>query len=362
MKPSRLEFIDELCRPRLMPLVAALATVVLVSWWLDGWLDVLLKQRFEMENRFVDGSSFISHRLLKPAAAADFTVVMLGGSVTREAALPEAELRAEARRRFGMDVAFLNLASSDQSLGESLGIVDTLDLSGSALLVQQFSFKMLDFGPDDLEREYLAPRITGLNTAALSEGVSPATRMQRELMPPVLLYRGAIEHYLVERVCHPVMLLSEGGRQFCFRPIPVKRTYYTERDRLSPEAKADYANDIRYTHLPRFLENREFSMRMLGRIVRLARTRGMDAILVNHPIDPAEVTLSREADRAGFEAMAERAETLGRYVDLRFRPEFDTSDFRDSMHLLPSGKQKYSAILMSLIEDQLNERRVIGNG
>ena len=356
MKTSDRKLIDELCTPRLIPLAAALTTVFVISWLLDGYLDALLHERFQMENRFVDDASFISHRLLEEREAADLTVVMLGGSVTREATLPEDELRAEARRRFGMNIAFLNLAGSNQSLGESLGIIDTLDLSPPTLLVQQFSFKMLDFAAEDLEREYLAPRITGLESAALSDGVDRTIRVQRALMPPVLLYRGAIAHYLTERRCHPVRLLVQVGREHCFRPIAVRRHYYTEGDRLSPQDKADYANDIRYTLLPRFRENREFSMTIVEQIVRLGRTRGMDAMLVNHPVDPAEASLSREADSAGFDELIERGEALARYVDLRFRSEFEADDFRDSMHLLRSGQEKYSAILLSLIHEEIHEK------
>lgn len=356
MDPSGQKFIDELCTPRLLPLTAAFATALLISWLLDGYLDTLLQQRFSIENRFVDGASFVSHRLLEPREGADFTVVMLGGSVTREAALPETELHAQAQQRFGMNVAFLNLASSSQTLGESLGILDTLALPGPALVVQQFSFKVLDFAPRDLEREYLAPRITGMRNAALSEGLSFETRLQHALMPTVLLYRGAIASYLSGRQCHPIMLLARAGREFCFRPIPVRRSYYAERDRLSAEAKADYVNDIRHTRLAAFRENRTFSMNTVERIVRLANARGMNVVLVNPPVDPAETSLEREADRAGFAQLARQAKALARYVDLRFRPEFSAEDFRDSQHLLDSGKEKYSAILLSLIDEQLGNR------
>jgi len=334
---------------KVTPLAVALFTCVALSGWLGGYFRSALG--LELSRIFVDDSTYVSNRLVsvRNGGFAGPKVVVVGGSVARESTPPDGRMKQLIADAYGKDVNFLNLGSSNQSTLSSLVIVQSLGLGPGDVLLMQYSFKKLDTPAALIRHEYLDPPIVNSGPGGFRRG-TPASihfgdRLVNELLPDVLLHRSFISNFLELRSCHLVDLLMHEQRQFCFREMPVVRHHYEQP--LSPSEKIDYVSVIRYSVLPNFLQFHQINQQLILQAAANAADSGATVLFVNPPVDEPEYALQREVDAQGiFPRLVGELAEHGHYLDWRFDDSYESGMFRDSQHMLESGKEVFAMKLV----------------
>jgi len=335
------------------PLAVALVTCLALSSWAGGYFRSAL--RSDVTRVFVDDSTYVSNRLatLAHEASSRPKVVIVGGSVAREATPLDAEMRALISDRYGRDVDFFNLGSSNQSTLSSLVIVQSLAWRPGDVLVVQYSFKKLDTPAAVIRSEYLDPPVvdawTGMFRHEMPSGIHFGDRLLHELLPDVLLHRSFINNFLELRGCGPINLVMQEQRAFCLRKMDVIRHYYKEA--MSPSEKRDYVAVIRHSVLPNFQQHHQANQNLILQAAEIAVNSGAKVLFINPPVDEQEYALQREVDRAGiFSNLVAALSAYGRYLDWRFDDSYRSDMFRDSQHMLQSGKRQFATQLIDALQ------------
>lgn len=328
-----------------LPLLLALLTFSLALLLVITKLEHVFFDELPMERTHIDDYSYLSYSVAKFKTESVPTFIMLGGSVARESTLLDGEFEEYFKKKYGRQIKFRNFAGSNQTVSESLAIANTLPLPKGSVVFVHTTFKKFDLSKESLLEEYFRPRIIGLNYKSHSEFVDLSGRIFRALMPRILLYRGPINYFIEMRKCKWLELISLDSE--CYRPEKVTRHRYSSV--MSLAEKESYVKNLRQ-YLEKFREHYLFNMQIYIKLHDILQARGVETVFVDYPTAPSEKHLDMEARSATeYPQVTKQLSNLSIYLNWVNKPGYLEDDFRDSQHMLDSGKRKFSASLAEFI-------------
>ncbi|MES2675610.1 MAG: hypothetical protein V4660_15315 [Pseudomonadota bacterium] len=335
--------------PHWGPFVFAILTITLFLYGIEARIESLWLQKLKIENIFVGDASYAAFYAHRDENINLKSVVMIGGSVTREASLRDDEMEQLFYTKSGQHFQFLNLGSSDQSLLESAAILKTLNLAPGSIVFIQISFKKLTYSRENLREEYFRPRMAMLDYSMLNSFLSYSDIFMRLITPKIILNRNPFHNMEKEKKCGHVDLLFDSSA--CYYANEVIRHKYEKVETLSLDSKKKLANNMENTMLPAYLKNNQFSSQVLREIVTQLKAINVTPILIEYPVSEVERPLDLHV-RSETDYLQKIAVLFSDviYLDWALDPDFKVEDFVDLQHMLISGKQKLSNKLLNYIE------------
>ena len=114
---------------------------------------------------------------------------------------------------------------------------------------------------------------------------------------------------------------------------------------MSAAEKQGRVEHWRHARTPAFLRYRTANLRALGRLIAVCRSRGLQPVLVELPLDVAvvrhQLDRQRASLRAGCRAVAVRYGV--RFLPFQLTPHLPSSGFFDICHMVRAGYTKWQA-------------------
>jgi len=322
------------------PLVLV-AAALLAAVALFAFQDVLLRGEFTAisQGRFLrianDDYVHISYKLgqLKKHPPVGPTIYLFGGSGAMESFISEASLAKAIERAGGGKVNVVSLAAHQESLAQTLAIIDNLPPGPAVLAV---GLTPMRFGtPPAADSGLLSGRPILVRSPRLEE-LAPRLygRSSRfwGILPGIFDYAGA---YLRARA-------ADGP--FWGVRIPYAHHYYPPGAKGAlPLAKRQEIFKVLARDSQLYSENADYNFTVLREILRLARERGYAVVFWDQPLNAS----AAGADWGGIVPQyTRRAETLARgagvpYIRLEPGLALRDADFADLYHLLARGRAKW---------------------
>lgn len=282
--------------------------------------------------------------LLKRDPPRHTPVYLLGGSNVRESVPSQGSLATALEQRAGIPVAAYDLGSNDQTLGETLAIIDNLPRTGG-LVVIGVNQTRLSYSPEQVKREVAGRQIVVLSPALARFMARHGDRLR---YPQTIV--GGILSYLASYVqTHSADLfrlrlpttrfeLHRVGQAqvFTVHQKQSMATVYLRRDGHTRGAFDRYFS---------------FNAALLDATVRLARQRGFTVALLEPPENRDIVGSRFDRLKAIYQPFCRTlaARDGAHYVDFVDRVGLHNSDFRDLTHLVPSGRGKWQEGLVAAL-------------
>lgn len=337
---------SDLFRPRLGPLIAAFLTILalltVAEFSVDGWVRTVAP---------TDDRSAILANIHDGEISGQRAVILIGGSALDELApwKPDPSVCAA-----GQPPLLRKLTYGGQTLAVSLGILDHLEAPAGSLVLLHVNYFRMGGSPQMLGQE-VAQAALPLPSAEIYEevlagtGVEPDTPLSRLLYHAPFLYNHAevrlwpLRSAVREQLSTAPLdiggwagLLSRAGDRSGFRPtavrfetaepLPAKRASMLER--LDDETVA-------------LRDNLAFNLDILERARDIARRKGFILKLVDTPQDPGLVPDTAEIREIYEGAVSGYAELGIPLLDLRYGEDLQTEDFRDLVHVVTEGREKF---------------------
>jgi hypothetical protein len=336
------------------PLVL-LAAVLAVAGALAGLQLFVARQAFVVipEERLLripnDDYVHVSFRVadLKKHPPAIPVVYLFGGSGTLELLHSESALAGAVAAAAGTPVEVVDLAAHNQSLGQTLAIVDNLPASRGLLAVGvspnrltaspradagQLSGRPLALTSPHLV-EVLAGRVdTGRRLPGLLPGILDFAvsyvRSRASLSTPWLSSVTRADHYYVDGEAASMSARIAGSREELVREKQLCDTYAS------------------------------YNLAVLAEVVRVGREKGFTVALFEQPLAPEasgpewQAFLTRY--RTGIGELARREGVP--YIDVQPRARLSADDFVDFFHLRGSGRDKWTEVFAPRLASALRTR------
>jgi hypothetical protein len=264
-------------------------------------------------------------------------VYLLGGSTTRELITSDAALAAAIRQATGVQVYVNDLASMNQSFGQSLAIADNLPPKDAVLII-------------------------GVNQARFT--ASPGDNEDQIVGRPLLLQSGDLRTYVADTygrykdaftilpgiVSYIVSWVQQGADELRAGHIPthVFNTHrYSLKSQLPLKRKEQLVEQWLRTRAPKFTKHYDYNAAMLEELVRVAKRRGFTVVLLDLPLNETVI-----GDR--FNAVVDRYRALCRRLAAQYgvismdplpQAGLANGDFQDLTHLVEPGRVKFEHAL-----------------
>jgi len=324
-------------RSPLVLVAAALLTVAVLAgaqWFVSSGRFTVLPERFMLRipnDDYVNLSYRVAELRRHPPAGR--VVYLFGGSGTMEMIRSPGALATAIAAAGGPRVTVISLAAHNQSIGQTLAVIDNLP-RGSGLLAIGLSPNRLITAPSAD-----ATQITGsplaLTSARLAAALDGRARVHHSL--PGLL--PGIFDFLVSYADQRVITRSPD-----LSPITYASHYHTGNAVASLSAKLAGSPVELARERPLYAANSAYNLALLADAVRLGREKGYSvaffeqplALVASGPAWDAYLKVYREdvaavAQRLGVTDVAPEAQ-----AHLR------ESDFYDMFHLIDSGRDKWT--------------------
>ena len=269
------------------------------------------------------------------------TVYLFGGSGTIESFVTQKALAAAIAKAGGGDVNVISLAAHQQTLAQTLAIIDNLPPGKAVLLIGLAPSRLSPSPKEDVGLlsgrpiiapspwlAKLAPRLYG--KAAPFGGV----------IPGIFDYLGS---YLRQRAATgPFWGLS----------IPYAIHYYPPGSKgASPLAKRQQIFKILRRDRNAYAKHGAYNFFILQQIVKLSQERGYKVVFYDQPLN---VSAGGPTWGGVLPAYQKRAEAMAKhfgvpYIHVQNGIHLVDADFADLYHLLDSGRAKWQAELAKLV-------------
>jgi hypothetical protein len=403
MRSRRREFADGF--RNLTPLVLVAAALAAVGG-LVGLQLFVARSAFTVipEQRLLrianDDYAHVSYRVaeLKKHPPSLPVVYLFGGSGTIELVTSERSLSSAVTAAAGSPVEVVDLANHDQSLGQTLAIVDNLPRTAGLLAIGVSPNRLTTSPQDDASQLYGMPlALSSPHLAAVLSGRVTVTRRLPGLLPGIFDYllsyyrvRTSLEtpwltaipraeHYSSWQLPDMTTRVS-GSRQELARQNARQKELYDARVKaLTTQLQADPTNGARMLALAeayqiragtkqtgssgaqsdyaralalydKFLSRASqyaaYNLDVLRAIIRLGRERGFVVALFEQPLNPEASGPNWRGLLATYRAdVRELARQEGvPYIEAQPRARPTAGDFADLFHLLASGRDKWTVV------------------
>jgi hypothetical protein len=272
-------------------------------------------------------------------------VYLVGGSTTRELIPSEASLGAAILQATGRQVYVNDLASMNQSFGQSLAIAANLP-GRDATLVIGVNQERFTASPADNE-DQIVGRPLLLRVDQLRSYVADTYRRSRY----ALTILPGIMGYIVSWVQQDATALRAGH-------VP-RHAYdqhrYSLKTQLPLERKQQLVLKWLKKREPRFDKHFDYNAAMLEELIRVAKQRGFTIVLLELPLN-AQVIGDRFDRVVGrYRALCQRLAIKYDVATLDPQPQAGlvSSDFQDLTHLVEPGRVKYEHALAAALAGAL---------
>jgi hypothetical protein len=268
-------------------------------------------------------------------------VYLVGGSTTRELITSEASLAAAIRQVTGKQVYVNDLASMNQSFGQSLAIAANLPAKNAVLVIgvnqARFTASPAD-NEDQIVGRPLLLQSTDLRTyVADTYGRS---RYAYTILP-------GITGYIVSWVQENAGALRAGHV-----PTHVFDTHrYSLKTQLPLKRKQQLVLKWLKTREPKFTKHFDYNAAMLEELVRVAKGRGFTVVLLNLPLNEQVVGGRFNAVVGRYRALCRRLAAQYGVISMDPRPQagLESGDFQDLTHLVEPGRVKFERALAAAL-------------
>ncbi|MEZ4320683.1 MAG: hypothetical protein R3F61_24595 [Myxococcota bacterium] len=352
MPTAREDFLQGLTTPSVSALAGAAGTVYLLAGLSvalvgPGWLTHgnvrWLASGPEDDYAYVTASVLDRTLSPDPTAQSRETVVILGGSGTRESLTDEADIEHRLAERLGRSVDVLDMTTDAQTVIEGAGLLETVD-ARPLLVVMGLGGHALATTADDLYTPYSMPRLGFRSPVVDSEFEQLGWPPLRETGWPLVDNR---DFYLVRLPYLPVNLLRGGTSRAQHR--------YLGLPPLEPDQiRTDFA-DL----LDAMRANRDLHLGVVGRSIDRVRAGGGEVVILEAPASEAWFGTPEESSfyaevRASFANFTASRQVPLWNLDTEARLVHD--DFRDPAHLNNTAAQaRYTNALVDRIARELQD-------
>jgi len=264
-------------------------------------------------------------------------VYLLGGSTTRELITSDASLAAAIRQATGVQVYVNDLASMNQSFGQSLAIATNLPPKNAVLII-------------------------GVNQARFA--LSPGDNEDQIVGRPLLLQSGDLRTYVADTygrskyaytilpgiMSYIVSWVQQGADELRAGHIPmhVFNTHrYSLKSRFPLKRKEQLVQRWLRRRAPKFTKNYDYNAAMLEELIRVAKRRGFTVVLLDLPLNETVIgdRLKDVVDR--YRALCRRLAAQYGVISMDPLPRarLTNGDFQDLTHLVEPGRVKFEHAL-----------------
>lgn len=275
--------------------------------------------------------------LLKRHPPRHLPVYLVGGSNVRKCIADDASLAAAIRSRDGVPVEVHDFGSMNQTLGETMAIVDNLPRSSGGVLLIGVNQARFAYSPDQV-----APELEGRELLLSSPALRQFMRIHRGHLawPPTIL--PGIFNYVAT-------YFQDNEHWFLDLRLPsiaYKRHKYTLPRLLSRAAKnADVQTWLNTDGRPGGTFDRWFAFNaaLLQATVKLARQRGFTVALLEAPENHAIVGHKFDRYKRVYQPFCRElaAQYGASYLNFVGRIGLDNGDFYDVTHMVEPGRAKW---------------------
>jgi len=324
-------------RSPLVLAVAALLTVGVLAglqWFVSSGRFTVLPERLALR---IPNDDYVnlSYRIaeIKRHPPAGRVAYLFGGSGTMEMVRSPDALAAAIVTAGGPRVTVISLAAHNQSIGETLAVIDNLP-RGSGLLAIGLSPNRLLTAPSvDATQITGSPlALTSTRLAAALVGHAKVHHSLPGLLPGVFDFAVS---YADQRIITKSPHLS---------PITYASHYHTGDAVASLSAKLSGSPVELARERPLYAANAAYNLALLVDVVRLGREKGYTVTFFEQPLD---LVASGAAWNAYLKAYRADVATVARRlavpdIDVERQANLHESDFYDMFHLIDSGRDKWT--------------------
>jgi hypothetical protein len=339
MKSRRRQFADGFrTRTPLVLVAAALAAVgVLVGLQLfvaRSAYTVIPEQRLlRIAN---DDYVHVSYRVaaLKKHPPTRPVVYLFGGSGTIELVPSERSLSDAVTAAAGAPVEVVDLANHNQSLGQTLAIVDNLPRTRGLLAIGVSPNRLTTSPQDDASQLYGVPlALSSPHLAALLAGRVNVARRLPGLLPGIFDYM--LSYYRVRTSLQtPWLTAIPRAEHYASGQLPDMTTRVSgSRQELARQQRL-------------YDQYAVYDLDVMREVIRLGRERGFAVALFEQPIAPEASGSTWRGFLATYRASVRdlaRQEGVP-YIEVQPQAHLMEDDFADLFHLLASGRDKWTAV------------------
>ena len=333
------------------PLVLVVAGLLLVpallglQWIVTSGIYTRVVSESSLNRRTSDDWAHVSWQVghLKQSPPQTPAVYLLGGSTTREMLISNASMERAIRQVTGRDVLVNDLASMNQSFGQSMAIADNLPPKDAVLLigVNQARFT----APPIDNEDQIVGRPLLLRSADLRSFV--AARYGRYKYSYTIL--PGIMSYIVS-------YLQEGSAELKSGHLPdhpFNTHRYTVVHQYGLDKKQALVKKWIKKRAPEFLKNYDYNAALMEELVRDAKARGFTVVLFNLPLNDQVVAGRFDVYTARYKTLcAELAVKYGvTYMDIMPQLGLVSGDFQDLTHVVEPGRAKLEPVLAAALGD-----------
>lgn len=327
-------------RSPLIIVVAALLAVAALAglqWFVASGAFTALPERLMLRIPN-DDYVHISYRIaeLRRTPPAGRVVYLFGGSGTMEMMRSEAVLARDVQRAGGPRVTVVSLAAHQQSIGQTLALIDNLPRGHGLLAIGLSPNRLLTAPAAD------AQQVAGSPMALTSSHLAAALAGRASLKPRLPGLLSGICDYAVSYIDQRIVTRSPH-----LNLITYARHYHFTNTVASLAAKKAGAPVELAREEPQYAANSAYNLALLGDVVHLGRAKGYQVAFYQQPLAPEASGPAWDAYLATYRAdVTATAHRLGvPEIDVQSRAGLSEDDFFDMFHLVNSGRDKWSPLL-----------------
>jgi len=312
----------------------AIAALVGLQWFVSSGAFTVLPERFMLRipnDDYVHLSYRVAELRRRPPAGR--VVYLFGGSGTMEMVRSPNALATAIRAAGGPRVTVISLAAHNQSIGETLAVIDNLPRGHGLLAIGLSPNRLITAPSADAAQLTGSPlALTSARLAAALAGRASAHHSLPGLLPGVF---GFAVSYADQRIITRSPDLS---------PITYSTHYHTGNGVAALSAKQAGGPIELARERPLYAANSAYNLSLLADVVRLGREKGYAVVFFQQPLDLVASGPAWDAYLGSYRAaVAVVARRLGvSDVDVEPVAGLREDDFYDMFHLIDSGRDKWT--------------------
>ncbi len=312
----------------------AVATLAGLQWFVASDTFTVLPERLMLRipnDDYVHVSYRIAELKAKPPAGR--VVYLFGGSGTMEMMRSGAAIARDIVAAGGPRVTVISLAAHQQSIGQTLALIDNLPRGHGLLAIGLSPNRLLTTPAADARQVAGSPMaLTSPHLAAALAGRASLKEHLPGLLPGICDY---IVSWANQRIVTRSPDLS----------VITYKDHYHSTDAVASAAARRSGSIVELNReRPLYAANSAYNLTMLEAVVRLGRQKGYDVTFFQQPLAPEASGPAWQAYLAGYrrDIAGVMRQMAVPDIDIQAKAALRPDDFYDLFHLVNSGRDKWS--------------------